>query len=158
MREAGRDGGVDALPAFSQAPMSKTVLIVDDNEHERRIFSHFLHFVGGCVLEAGNGEQGLRLAREHLPDLVLLDLTMPVMDGWETLRRLREEPLTGRIPVIALTAHHLDPAALEEVGFCAYLEKPIVPVRVMKEVERCIGRLAPDIAPAHPLANTLRAG
>ncbi|HEV2148925.1 MAG TPA: response regulator [Longimicrobiaceae bacterium] len=137
--------------------MSKTVLIVDDNEHERQIFARFLGFVGGSVLEAENGEEGLRMAREHLPDLVLLDLTMPVMDGWEALRRLREDPLTGSIPVIALTAHHLDRAVLEEAGFCAYLEKPIVPVRVMQEVERCIGRLHLEPVPAPSAAGVLRA-
>lgn len=121
--------------------MQKTVLIIDDNEHERAIFSRFLQFVGGNVMDARNGEEGLRAAQEHLPNLILLDLSMPVMDGWETVRRLKANPLTERIPVLALTAHHLEWGRLEEAGFCAYLEKPIVPYRVLEEVEHCIGRL-----------------
>jgi CheY-like chemotaxis protein len=121
--------------------MQRTVLVVDDNEHERAIFSRFLSFVGGQVIEAANGEEGVREAQEHLPTLILLDLSMPVMDGWETLRRLQANPLTEPIPVIALTARHLEWERLAEAGFCAYLEKPIVPVRVLREVERCIGPL-----------------
>jgi two-component system cell cycle response regulator DivK len=121
--------------------MRKTVLIIDDNDHERHIFSSFLRFVGGTVLEARNGEEGLRMAQEHLPTLILLDLSMPVLDGWETIRRLKQEPLTDWIPVIALTAHHLEWGRLREAGFSGYLEKPIVPFRVLEEVEHCIGRL-----------------
>lgn len=121
--------------------MTREVLLVDDNDQERKIFSTYLQFVGGTVLEAENGEEGLRIAREHAPSLILLDLTMPVMDGWETLRRLKADRLTERIPVLALTAHHLDRKLLIEAGFCGYLEKPIVPFRVLKEVEACIGPL-----------------
>lgn len=147
---AGRRGEGD--PGLFAGTMGKTILIVDGDEHERQIFSRFLRFVGGTVLEAGNGEDGLRVAREHLPDLVLVDLALPVLDGWGTLRRLREDPLTGWIPVIALTAHPLEPGPLERAGFCGCLEKPIVPVGVMREVERCIGRLHVEPAPAPTLA------
>ena len=121
--------------------MTREVLIVDDNEQERTIFSTYLQFVGGTVLEAGNGEEGLRMARERVPSLILLDLTMPVMDGWETLRRLKADPETQWIPVLALTAHHLDGERLREAGFCGYLEKPIVPFHVLAEIEACIGPL-----------------
>jgi two-component system, cell cycle response regulator DivK len=119
----------------------RTVLIIDDCRHEREIFARYLEFVGGNVLEAGDGEEGLRVARDQLPDLILLDLTMPVRDGWETIACLREDPETAGIPVIALTALHLPWERLEAAGFCGYLEKPIVPNRVLEDVERCIGRL-----------------
>jgi CheY-like chemotaxis protein len=121
--------------------MTREVLIVDDNDEEREIFSTYLQFVGGTVLEAENGAEGLRIARAHAPNLILLDLSMPVMDGWETLRLLKADWKTERIPVLALTAHHLDREILIEAGFCGYLEKPIVPFRVLKEVEACIGPL-----------------
>jgi two-component system, cell cycle response regulator DivK len=119
----------------------RTVLIVDDCEQEREIFSRYLEFVGARLIEACNGEEAILAAMEHLPDLVLLDLSMPVLDGWETIRRLREEPATADIPVVALTAHHLEWERLRDAGFRGYLEKPVVPNRVLEEVERCIGRL-----------------
>lgn len=124
--------------------MSKTILIIDGGGEERRVLAEFFAFVGGTVLEAGNGEEGLRMAREHLPDLVLLDLAAPVLDGWETLRRLREDPLTAPIQVIALAAHPLDRERAEEAGFCDCLEKPAPPFRVLEAVEHCVGRLYQD--------------
>lgn len=126
----------------SRAPvrvMKKTILIVDDNDKEREIFSHFLQFMGGKVLEAVNGKEGLRLAHEHRPHLILLDLSMPVMDGWQTIEQLRHDSATLGIPVIALTASHLEWKRLKEAGFSGYLEKPIVPFRVLDEVEHWIG-------------------
>jgi two-component system, cell cycle response regulator DivK len=131
----------------------RTVLIIDDHEEEREIFSRYLEFVGAHVLQAADGEEGLHKARELLPDLILLDLRMPVLDGWQTIERLQLEPATASIPVIALTAHHLESDELERLGFCAYLEKPIVPHRVLEEVERCIGRL--DLFTANAEADVL---
>jgi two-component system, cell cycle response regulator DivK len=119
--------------------MDREILIIDDNDHERDIFASFLRFVGGTVREARNGQEGLDVARAHRPSLILLDLTMPVLDGWGAIVRLRTDPRTEAIPVIALTAHHLEWERLEQAGFCAYLEKPIVPFRVLEEVERCLG-------------------
>ncbi len=123
----------------------RTVLIVDDNEEEREIFARYLEFVGGEILTAGDGEEGLRLAENHLPDLILLDLSMPTLDGWETIKRLQQEPATASIPVLAVTAHHLPWEQLEEAGFCGYVEKPVVPYHLLEEVERCIGRLDIDV-------------
>jgi two-component system, cell cycle response regulator DivK len=121
--------------------MSRTILVIEDNEEERKIFSSYLQFVGVRLIEASNGAMGLALAREHLPDLILMDLTMPVMNGWEAIMRLQAEDSTREIPVIAITAHHLPPERLEEAGFCGYLEKPLAPYRVLEEVERCLGPL-----------------
>lgn len=121
--------------------MRKTVLIIDDCKEQRDIFARYLEFVGKSTLQAENGARGIDLAREETPDLILLDLAMPVMDGWETISRLKQDPRTARIPVIALTGKHLDFSELEAVGFCSYLEKPIVPFRVMEEVDACVGEL-----------------
>lgn len=118
------------------------ILIVEDTAEEREIFSRYLQFVGGGLLEARNGEEGLKMAREHRPDLILLDLTMPVMDGWELMAHLKREPGLAQIPVVAVTAHHLSREALEAKGFCGYLEKPLAPYRVLEEVERCLGPIS----------------
>lgn len=120
----------------------KLVLIVDDNPAEREIFSTFLRFVGGRVVEAGDGEEGLRMVERHWPSLILLDLSMPRMDGWEMMRRLNENPTTAAIPVIALTAHRLDRLEMSQAGFCGYLEKPMAPVHVLSEIEASIGSVA----------------
>lgn len=119
--------------------MSRTILIVEDSPEERDIFSRYLEFVGGHLLEATNGEDGLRMAREHRPDLILADLSMPVMDGWEMIRRLDLDPDIAGIPVVAVTGHHLPRESLEERGFCGYLEKPLAPYRILEEIERCLG-------------------
>lgn len=121
--------------------MAKTILLVDDNEEEREIFSTYLRFVGGRVLEAGNGREGIERALEHAPDLILMDLRMPHMDGWEAMEHLSHDPRTARIPVLALTARSVERERVSRAGFCGYLEKPLAPYAVMREVERCVGRL-----------------
>lgn len=124
-----------------ETPMSRTILIVDDNPEERGIFAAYLHFVGARLLEAADGADGLAIARDTLPDLILLDLTMPVMDGWEMIRHMQADESLRTIPVVAITAHHLDWERLEREGFCGYLEKPLSPHAVLLEVERCLGPL-----------------
>lgn len=119
--------------------MRRTILIIEDNAEERRIFSAYLEFVGVTLLEASDGTMGLKLAREHRPDLILLDLSMPVMNGWETILRLQADEETAGIPVVAVTGHHLPFERLDAAGFCGYLEKPLAPFKVLEEVERCIG-------------------
>jgi CheY-like chemotaxis protein len=119
----------------------KRILIVDDNEHERAIFARFLEFVGGCVDTAADGEEGVRTAIAQCPDLILLDLRMPGMDGWDTIRQLKADERTRSIPVLALTACHLAWERLRAAGFRGCMEKPIQPFRVLEEVERFTGRL-----------------
>jgi two-component system cell cycle response regulator DivK len=125
----------------------KTILVVDDNPEERAIFSTYLGFVGYDVETASNGEECLERARSDRHSLILLDLGMPVLDGWKTMERLAASRDTSQIPVMALTAYHLEPQVLEDAGFCGYLEKPIAPYRVLTEVEQCIGRPAPGSPP-----------
>lgn len=128
----------------------KVILVVDDNPAERDVFTTFLQFAGGQVLQAGDGVEALTMIERHRPRLVLLDLSMPRMDGRETMRRLRQDPSLASIPVIALTAQHLEWEDLEEAGFRGYLEKPIQPFRVLEEVEAWIGPLTPGEDPKGP--------
>lgn len=119
----------------------KSVLLVEDNEDNRFIYSTILERRGFRVLEARTGEQGVEMAREHRPDLVLMDISLPVMDGLEATRRLKQDPATSEIPVIAVTAHAMaeDRERAREAGCNGYLVKPIEPSRVLAEVERLIG-------------------
>ena len=84
---------------------SVSVLLVEDNEDNRTIYTTILRHCGHEVAEAGTGEEGIRLARELRPAVILMDVAMPGIDGWEATRRLKADPETAHIPVIALTAH-----------------------------------------------------
>ena len=121
--------------------MGKTVLLVEDNEDNRIIYSTVLRHVGYEVVEAEDGVQAIALARSALPDLILMDISIPGIDGWEATRILRGDATTKDIPIIALTAHALsdDRERALKVGFSAYLAKPIEPRAVVAEVRRWIG-------------------
>jgi two-component system cell cycle response regulator DivK len=103
------------------------ILIVDDNEQNRRLAREVLRFAGFRTLEAGGGAEGVALAAEHRPDLVLMDIRMADMNGAEALRRLREDVRTAEIPVVAVTTSTMkgDRERLLGAGFDGYLEKPI---------------------------------
>jgi two-component system cell cycle response regulator DivK len=114
---------------------------VEDNEDNRIIYSTVLRHIGYTVIEALDGRQAIALARSELPALILMDISIPELDGWEATRILREDPATKDIPIIALTAHALadDRERAQQMGFTAYLAKPIEPRAVVAEVERWIG-------------------
>lgn len=120
----------------------KTVLLVDDDRDNRAIYSILLEHVGYTVLQAANGADGVQLARESLPDIILMDLSMPVLDGWGAIRQLREDHRTAQIPVCALSAHVLlagDFETARAAGFDCYLTKPIEPRQVVQAVQDRIG-------------------
>jgi CheY-like chemotaxis protein len=121
-----------------------TVLLVEDNEDNRTIYTTILRHVGHEVIEAANGEDGIRLALERQPNVILMDVAMPGIDGWEATRRLKGDPQTARIPVIALTAHAMaeDRQRAVDAGCEGYLAKPIEPRRVVEEVNRMLERIA----------------
>jgi two-component system, cell cycle response regulator DivK len=100
------------------------VLIVDDNEKNLKLARDVLRSAGFRTLDAASGAEALRLAAEHVPDLVLLDLRLPDMDGAEVARELGDGTRTQGVPVVALSALHL-PAGGGLRGFAGYLEKPI---------------------------------
>ncbi|HEY2655289.1 MAG TPA: response regulator [Solirubrobacteraceae bacterium] len=115
----------------------KVILIVEDNARNLKLARDVLNHVGYRTLEAENAEDGLALARAERPDLVLMDVQLPGMDGLEALARLRTDPLTADIPVVALTAFAMreDRDRLLAVGFDAYLEKPIDVREFPRQVE-----------------------
>ncbi|MBC7788386.1 MAG: response regulator [Anaerolineae bacterium] len=119
----------------------KTVLLVEDNEDNRIVYSTILEHFGYSVIEALNGEEGIAKARSEMPDLILMDISIPVIDGWEATQVLKRDPATRAIPIIALTAHALaaDREKAFEVGCDAYLAKPCEPKTVVSEVRRFIG-------------------
>lgn len=119
----------------------KTVLLIEDNEDNRTVYRTILEHFGYRVIEGRNGEDGIRMARETIPDLILMDISIPVIDGWEATRILKSDSSTSHIPIIALTAHALatDRAKAQEVGCDGYLAKPCEPRRVVAEVEHFIG-------------------
>jgi two-component system cell cycle response regulator DivK len=103
------------------------VLIVDDNERNRKLARDVLRSARFRTLEAATAAEGIALASEHLPDVVLMDLRLPDVDGTEAVRTLRAEPRTSRIPVVAVTALPLDARDdwLFDAGFAGYIVKPI---------------------------------
>lgn len=108
-------------------PGEALVLIVDDNDRNRRLARDVLRFASMRTIEAATGAEGLSLAEEHLPDLILMDIRLPDMDGRTALLRLRATPTTARIPVVAVTSSAMmgDRERLLAAGFDGYLEKPI---------------------------------
>src|SRR6185312_5317175 len=84
-----------------------TVLLVEDNEDNRIIYATALRYAGYEVLEAITGTEGVALARTHLPDLILMDISIPEIDGWEATAILKADPSTQHIPIVAVTAHAL---------------------------------------------------
>jgi CheY-like chemotaxis protein len=119
----------------------QTILLVEDNEDNRIIYTTVLRHVGYDVIEAQDGVQAIALARSERPDLILMDISIPEIDGWEATRILLENPETKSIPIIALTAHALqdDREKAVKMGFAAYLAKPVEPRAVVAEVRRWIG-------------------
>lgn len=119
----------------------KTVLIVEDQIETRAIHTLFLERHGYRVLAAEDGEVGIRWAREYRPDLILMDLSIPVLDGFQATEQIKGDPRTEHIPVIALTAHTYGSVGKRsrDAGCDGYLSKPIEPRRLLEEVERRIG-------------------
>jgi two-component system, cell cycle response regulator DivK len=103
------------------------ILIVEDNELNRDMLTRRLERRGYEILAAADGEQGLDMARQTMPNLILMDMSLPVMDGWEATRRLKSAPATSAIPVVALTAHAMsgDRERALEAGCDDYDTKPV---------------------------------
>jgi two-component system, cell cycle response regulator DivK len=107
--------------------MTHVILVVEDNDRNLKLVRDVLEYVGYDVRVARTGEDGIALAVKEPPDLVLMDLQLPGIDGMEALRRLRENPRTADIPVVAVTAQAMkqDRERVLEAGFNGYIEKPI---------------------------------
>ena len=112
------------------------ILLVEDNEMNRDMLSRRLERRGYTVVMAVDGEQGVAMAKSELPDLILMDMSLPVIDGWEATRRIRQEPTTATVPVIALTAHAMDGdrERAMEAGCNDYDVKPIELPRLLQKI------------------------
>jgi two-component system cell cycle response regulator DivK len=107
----------------------KRVLVVEDTEDNRQIIRDLLTSAGYEMIEAVNGEQGVAMAAEHCPDLILMDIQLPVLDGYEATRRIKANPALRHIPIIAVTSYALsgDEEKTREAGCDAYVAKPFSP-------------------------------
>lgn len=120
------------------------ILIVEDNELNRDMLSRRLTRKDHEILTACDGLEGVAAAREHVPDLILMDLSLPEVDGWEATRRLKADEATRAIPVIALTAHAMsgDQARAQEAGCDEYATKPIDMPDLLGKIEKLLARPA----------------
>ena len=117
------------------------ILLVEDNEMNRDMLSRRLIRRGYEVLLALDGASGVEMAQSHSPDLVLMDMSLPVLDGWEATRRLKADAATRQIPVIALTAHAMssDHDKALEAGCDDYDTKPVELPRLLGKIEALLG-------------------
>lgn len=115
----------------------KTILLIEDNEMSRDMLSRRLQRRGYTVITANDGEDGVRMARECRPDLILMDMGLPVLDGWDASRRLKAEDATRSIPIIALTAHAMagDEMRARNVGCDDFDTKPVDLPRLLSKIE-----------------------
>lgn len=113
--------------------MSKRILVIEDMEDNRRILRDLLTHAGYQVFEATNGERGVAAAVEHRPDLILMDVQLPVIDGYEATRRIKSDPGLHHIPVIAVTSYALsgDEDKARSAGCDGYITKPFSPRQIL---------------------------
>jgi two-component system cell cycle response regulator DivK len=118
------------------------ILLVEDNEMNRDMLSRRLIRKGFDVVMAVDGEQAVALARSELPDLILMDMSLPVVDGWEATRRVKAADATSKIPIIALTAHAMsgDREKTLKAGCDDYDTKPIEMPRLLEKIETLLRR------------------
>jgi two-component system, cell cycle response regulator DivK len=116
------------------------VLVVEDYQDAREMYAAYLQFSGYRVAEAGNGLEAIEKARTLLPDIILMDLALPKMDGWEATRRLKADELTRHIPIVALTGHALAGHAegARQAGCDAFVTKPCLPDALVAEIQRML--------------------
>ncbi|MBI3417686.1 MAG: response regulator [Verrucomicrobia bacterium] len=121
------------------------ILLVEDNEMNRDMLSRRLERRGHTLVMAVDGGQGVALAKSEKPDLILMDMSLPVLDGWEATRQIRAMPETKTIPIIALTAHAMasDEERAREAGADDFDTKPIELGRLSEKINALLGRSAP---------------
>lgn len=128
--------------------LAPLLLLVDDFEDMRSMYAEYLALSGYRVAEASDGRQAVARALELRPDLLVMDLSLPVLDGWATMGRLRSDERTDRIPVIALTGHAKPGYSrrARRAGFDAFLTKPCLPALLLAVVGDVLSRTLPGSA------------
>ena len=118
------------------------VLLVEDFDDAREMYAEYLKMSGYRVEEARNGREALDKAFAHLPDIILMDLALPIMDGWEATKQLKHDERTRAIPIVALTGHALSGHAegARAAGCDAFVTKPCLPDALVEEVRRILPR------------------
>ena len=128
-------------PRISKEASSKTlILVVDDLEDSRFMYAEYLRHVGYRVDTAADGMSAVRKARELLPAVIIMDLSLPVMDGWEATRTLKDDPKTAHICILAVSGHGEPPyrERAMDAGATAFLIKPCIPSEVAAKIEECL--------------------
>ena len=120
--------------------MSRRVLVVEDHEDNRRILRDLLEHAGYEMIEAVTGEEGLALADSERPDLILMDIQLPGLDGYETTRRIKANPTLARIPIVAVTSYALsgDDRKAFDAGCDAYVTKPFSPRALLAKIREYV--------------------
>ena len=121
------------------------ILLVEDNEMNRDMLSRRLEKRGYTMTIAADGGTGVELAKSDLPDLILMDMSLPVLDGWEATKRVKADPVTAAIPIIALTAHAMDSDRIKalEAGCDDFDTKPVELARLLAKIEELLKKFPP---------------
>jgi two-component system, cell cycle response regulator DivK len=123
-------------PAGDTQPL---ILVVDDYPDAREMYADYLELCGYRVAQAGNGAEALEQVHALRPDVILMDMSLPIMDGWEATRRLKADERTRAIPVVALTGHPPESQG-QSAGCDAYVLKPCLPEELTEQVQRVLGQ------------------
>jgi two-component system cell cycle response regulator DivK len=121
--------------------MTKRILLVEDTEDNRQLIRDLVTSVGYELLEAEDGETGVDMAERHRPDLILMDIQLPVLDGYEASRRIKADPELRHIPIIAVTSYALsgDETKARKAGCDAYVTKPFSPRQLLSKIAEFLG-------------------
>jgi two-component system cell cycle response regulator DivK len=127
-------------------PDEALVLVVEDYQDAREMYAAYLQFSGYRVAEATNGEEAIEKTLELLPDIILMDLALPKMDGWEATRRLKSDERTKHIPIVALTGHALAGHAegARQAGCDSFVTKPCLPDALVAEIRKMLPERGPQ--------------
>lgn len=125
-----------------QKATPRTVLIVEDNELNMKLFHDLLQFRGFNVLQAGNAEKGVELARQHRPDLIVMDVQLPGMSGLDATKLIKDDADLKAIPIIAVTAFAMkgDEDRIRDAGCNGYISKPVTAIDFLKTIESHLNR------------------
>jgi len=130
---------------MTSAVQRPRILLVEDYDDAREMYSEYLTFSGFDMVQAADGMEAIRQATATMPNIVVMDLSLPEMDGWETTRRLKADERTSHIPILALTGHVLADFSrrAKDAGFEGFLTKPCLPEELVAEIHRILADKRP---------------